>query len=236
MPVDRLEIGVGRRDLNIVERRDVEGPIAAYAEIDAGCADQRLDLRLYQAGRRGRRGNRDVIRQAVALHSVEYGEPLQERDRLCVLAGLPGAALLVLRHETVGIGDGRAALALADMAAERQRLAEGDPALAGKAVLDHGAPEDQDIDAGIPPASRGVARHRQGCLGGGRTPGLDPGKPARLQLGDDLGGDVVVEARPVRSGARAASMSGHCGSPRRAPEASLPALNPSRQSRSALSL
>jgi hypothetical protein len=65
------------------------------------------------------------------------------------LAGLAGAALLVLGREAVGIDDSGAALALAHIAAERKRLAEGEPALAGKAVLDHGAPEDQDVDAGI---------------------------------------------------------------------------------------
>src|SRR3546814_19083275 len=60
--------------------------------------------------------------------------------------------------------------------------------------------------------------------------------PAVLQLGDDLAGNVVVKAGPVRAGTGVSGVSGHRGSPRRAPEASPPAFNPSRQSRSALSL
>jgi hypothetical protein len=35
VPVDRLEIGLRRRDLYVVLRRHVEGPAAADAEIDA---------------------------------------------------------------------------------------------------------------------------------------------------------------------------------------------------------
>ncbi len=58
-------------------------------------------------------------------------------------AGLAGASLLVFRHEAVGIDDGGAALALADMAAKRERLAEGQPTLAGITALDHCAPEQE---------------------------------------------------------------------------------------------
>src|SRR5690606_9276414 len=78
--------------------------------------------------------------------------------------------------------------------------------------------------------------HGEWRLRRGRPPRLDPGHAAGLQLGDDLAGDVVVKARPVGAGASMAVVSGHRGSPRRAPEASPPALNPSRQTRSALSL
>jgi len=52
MPVNRLEIGLRGRHHHVVIRGDVEGAIAADAEIDAGGLDQRLDLRLDQAGRR----------------------------------------------------------------------------------------------------------------------------------------------------------------------------------------
>ena len=50
--------------------------------------------------------------------AVEDSEPLQERDGLRVLAGLAGASLFVLGREAVGIDDGGAVLALADIAAE----------------------------------------------------------------------------------------------------------------------
>ena len=81
-------------------------------------------------------------------------------------------------------------------------------------------------------ALRGMAR---GALPP-RSPRLNPWDSAGFQLGDDLVGDFRVKARTVVACARAAVMSGHRGSPRRAPEASLPTLNPSRQTRSALSL
>jgi hypothetical protein len=45
MPVDRLEISRGRRHLNEIAARDVEGAIAANAQIGVGRADQRFGLR-----------------------------------------------------------------------------------------------------------------------------------------------------------------------------------------------
>ena len=176
----------------------------------------------------------DVLGQVLALRRVEDREALQERNRGGFLAGLARAPLLVVRHETVGINDGRAVLALAHIAAERERLAEGQPALAGIAMLDDSAPEDQHIDPGILPAGGGVPWHGERRLRRGRAPGLDPGQPPSLQLADDLGGDLVVQAGAAVAGLVA--VLGHRGSPRRAPEASPPALNPSRQTRSALSL
>jgi hypothetical protein len=61
-------------------------------------------------------------RQTFALREVEDGEALKERDRLRFLAGLPGAPLLVVGNEALGVDDRRAALALADVAAEAERL------------------------------------------------------------------------------------------------------------------
>ena len=236
VPVDRLEIRLRRRNDDIVMRRDIEGAVSAYAEVDAGRPDQGLDARLDQA-RFGRRcDDGDFFRQAVALSGVEDREALQERNRLSVLAGLAGAALFVLGGETIGIDDGGAALALPDIAAEGKRLAEGEPALAGETMLDDGAPKDEDVYPRIAPACGGVLRHGERRLDRGRAPGLNPREAAGLQFADDLVCDIVVKARPIRAGARAAILSGHRGSPRRAPETSSPALNPSRQTRSALSL
>ena len=192
VPVDRLEIRLRRRHLHIVERRGIESAVPADAEVDAGRPDQGLDLWFDESGRRRWSHDGDILRQAVTLRRIEHREPFEERDRGGFLAGLAGAALLVLWRETVGIDDGGAAFAPADIAAERQGLAEGEPALAGKAVLDHRAPEDQHIDPRIMPPGRGVPRHREGRLDRGRSPGLDPGEAACLQLGDDLAGDVVV--------------------------------------------
>src|SRR5258708_34951402 len=46
-------------------------------------------------------------------------------------------------------------------------------------------------------SSSGTNRHGERCLRRGRAPGLDPGHAAGFQLGDDLAGDFVIEARPV---------------------------------------
>ena len=136
MPVDRLEIGLRRRDLHIVVRGHVEGPAAADAEIDAGRFDQRLDLGLDQPGFRRRCGDHEILRQIFALRQVEDSEALEERDRLRFLAGLSRPFLLVVGNEAVGIDDGGAVLALADVAAETEGLAKGEPALDREAVLD----------------------------------------------------------------------------------------------------
>src|SRR6185437_9386861 len=92
-----------------------------------------------------------LVRQALALRGVEDGEALQERDSLRLLASLCRAPAFVIRREPVSIDDGRAALTLADMAAQAERLAESQPTLARKAVLNDGAPEIQHVDPGVAP-------------------------------------------------------------------------------------
>ena len=42
-------------------------------------------------------------------------------------------------------------------------------------------------------------RHGERRFRRGRPPGLDPGHAARLQLANDLGGDLVIQACPVRA-------------------------------------
>ena len=130
--------------------------------------------------------------QAFALVDIEDGEALEE----CHLPGLAilvaGAFLLMLWREAIGIADDRAALALADMAAGGVGLGIGQPALRCVTTLDDGRPQHQDVDAGIAPAGRGIDRHGAGA--GGGIPGLDPGKPSRLELGDDAVGDLGIEA------------------------------------------
>ena len=59
---------------------------------------------------------------------------------------------------------------------------------------------------------------------------------AGLKLGYDLVGDFVVKARPAGTGTHASGASGHRGSPRRAPRASLANPNPSRPTRVPLTL
>jgi hypothetical protein len=100
-------------------RGHVEGAAAADAEVDARRLDQRLDGWLDQARLWRRRSNGEIFGQAFALRQVEDGESLQERDGVRLLAGLPCPPLLVFGNEAVGIDDGGAVLALADIATER---------------------------------------------------------------------------------------------------------------------
>lgn len=96
MPVDRLEIGLWRRHLHVVEGRHIEGAITTDTEVDVGGPDQCLDPRFDQARRRWRRNCPDVIGQAIALRGIEDREPLQERNGMRILTRFAGTALFVL--------------------------------------------------------------------------------------------------------------------------------------------
>jgi hypothetical protein len=79
--------------------------------------------------------------------TLKDSEALEEwygAGRLALVVRPPA---FVVRHEAVGIYDGRAPLALAYVATETQGLPERQPALDRVAVLDDGAPEDQHVDA-----------------------------------------------------------------------------------------
>ena len=82
--------------------------------------DQGFDRGLDQARRRWRRSGGDLLGQILALVRVENGKSLEEWDCLRFFAGLGRPPLFVVRHEAIGIDDGGAALALADVAAERR--------------------------------------------------------------------------------------------------------------------
>src|SRR5581483_5020854 len=152
----------GRRGhLHIVLRGVIECPVAADANLDAGRLDQGLHARLDSAWWRRRRDRRNLVRQAIALVGIEDGEALQERNGAGFPAAFRRALLRVVRHKAVGVDDRGAALALADMTAERQGLAEREPALAGEAMLDDSAPQDEHVDAGVRTAGRCVLRHRE---------------------------------------------------------------------------
>ena len=87
VPVDRLEKRRGRRHLDVVGARDVEGAVAADADIGAGRADQRLGLRQDQVFGERLRRRRDVGRKILALVGVEDREALEKRDRFRLVAG-----------------------------------------------------------------------------------------------------------------------------------------------------
>src|SRR3984957_7270496 len=236
VPIDRLEKGLRWRDLDIVFDRCVEGATTSDPEINAAGFDQGFDCRLNQAWRRWRRGRCDFVRQATTLVCVKDCEAFQEWNRLRLFPVFGRPTFLVLWHKPVGVDDCGAAFTLADMAAKRQSLAKGEPALSCEAVFDHGSPKDQDVDAAVLPVGRGVLWHCQRRLCRGRPPGLDPWHAASLKFSDDLVGDFVIEALPVLARAYPRERFGHRGSPRRAPRAFLATINPSRQTRAALLL
>ena len=140
VPIDRLEIGRRRRHLHEIARRVVVGARTADAEIRAGGGDQRLGSGLNLAWWRRDDRSSDLLGQAIALVRVEDGKALEKRDGTRLFAGLRGAPTFVVRGEAIGIDDGRSPFALPDMAAKPERLAKGEPALSGKAVLDNGTP------------------------------------------------------------------------------------------------
>src|SRR5277367_5916804 len=189
VPVDRLEISLGRRDLHVILRGRIEGAATADVEVDAGGLDQRVDRGLDQPGLWRGHGDGEGFWQTFALREVEDGEAFQERDCLRFLAGLPRPIFLVVWYAAVGIDDGRAVFALADVSAKAERLAKRQPALDRETVFDHRAPEDQYIDSRVKPASGGISRHGERRLRRPDPPGLDPRHAARLQFADDLRGD-----------------------------------------------
>jgi hypothetical protein len=75
--------------------------------------------------------------------------------------------------------DGGAALTLSNVATEGEGLPERDPTLPGKAALNDGAPQDQDIDPGIAPIGGRVLRHGERSAGCRRCHGWIQGtRPA----------------------------------------------------------
>ena len=112
--------------------------------------------------------------------SVKDHKALEERDGLGIVAGLHRAPALVVGNKAVGMDDGGAALTLSNVATEGEGLPERDPTLPGKAALNDGAPQDQDIDPGIAPIGGRVLRHGERSAGCRRSPRLDPGHPGAL--------------------------------------------------------
>ncbi len=201
MPVHRLEIGLRRWHLDEVADDRIERAIAADPDVGVTGPDQRLGL--WQDEALGNRWCRrcDRVGQPLALIGVEHGEALEERDGARLVAVAVGALTLGLRHEAVGIDHRGAPFALADIAAERERLTEGEPGLARIAALDDRAPEDQHVDPRIASAGGGILRQADRRPSARSAPGLDPGQAPGFQLGDDLVGDFRIEARPVLTGA-----------------------------------
>src|SRR5258708_33243621 len=121
MPIDRLEIGLRRRDLHVVFGRSIEGALAANVERYAGGLDQGFDNRLNQARRRWRSCGCDLVRQILALVSVENGKTLEERYGLPIFTGLRRTPVLRPRKRTIGRDARGAAFPRHNAAARRRR-------------------------------------------------------------------------------------------------------------------
>src|SRR3546814_6325604 len=89
----------------------------------------------------------------------------------------------VCSSDLVGIDDGHAMLALADAPACRLRLGVCQPRLRRPAMLDDGAPQDQDVDARIIARGERIARQ---AGSGGRAPTFGASSP-RLDPRQDIG-------------------------------------------------
>lgn len=201
--IDLFAEGRLRRHLHIIRAGGIESLRPADAKIRAGRFYQRLGMGDDLAFRQGRGIGGEAGAQAFALRDVEHGEAFEKRNGAGVLAVLHRAGLLRFGNEAVGIDDGGSLLALADIAARFQGLAEGHPALRGIFARDRRAPKQQHIDAGIAPPGKGVARQAgTGCDAG--IPRLDPRKAALFKFADDLGGDFGVNVAHVPAAARLA--------------------------------
>jgi hypothetical protein len=144
VPVNWLVEGLRRGHADVVAGHIVVGLVAADAEVGPRRPDQFLYLRQDQAGVNQGLRRRNAVGQPRALLDVEDGEALEERDAARFDASLAVAVAHVVGNEAVGIDDGGPALALADVAPERDALPESQPALRGVALLDDGVPQDEE--------------------------------------------------------------------------------------------
>ena len=95
---------------------------------------------------------------------VEHGEAFEERNAGQFVATIASAGLLALGNEAVGVADGGAALALADMPTKAKRLTERQPLLRAETAPNDGIPQDEDIDPRIMPRVDGVFRQAKAAL------------------------------------------------------------------------
>jgi hypothetical protein len=181
----------------------VERAIAADAEVSAGRSDQGLGVQQDKAPGNRCRSTRQFRRETFALVRIEHCESLNERDRIGLVSIALGPPAFLIGDKAVGIDDGGAVLALTDITAQAERLAEREPVLGAEPVLDHRVPEGQHIDPRVLALGRGILRHGERRFGRHGSPRLNPGHAAGLELGDDLVGDFLIQARPVPTGTSA---------------------------------
>jgi hypothetical protein len=181
--LDRVE-RVWPRQSDRVSARRVMRAVAAVDDADRDRVEEGLHPGRKCANRLGVRRLGIVMRwQPLDLRGVEHVVPLHEADRL--LGRLTGLAIGVgLARRTVEHAE-RAALALAHMGAEFERLTEGHPVGAGVTAALGDRPEEEGIDPRI--GDTVVAQRPRA----GRGPGFEPrGRAGRDLFEDQVGDDL----------------------------------------------
>ena len=157
--IDRLEKAGLIGNADAVVGGVVIGMFAAALEPRAACADERFGD-LDGKALRDLLGLDGVFKgKAVALCDVEHREALEEGNApLRAPGGVASAVTGFLGDETIGVNDGGAALALANLAAEGQRLLVSEPLIDLEAARKQRIPQQHDIDAAIGALRGGIAR------------------------------------------------------------------------------
>ena len=109
-----------------------------------------------------RRGN-DCAGSPSHCSTLNTMKRLRNGTALRFVALLARALLFSLRNVAVGVANGCAALAFADMPAKARAWRKVNQFLRGKAARDHRIPQDQDINARIAPTAGGVSRQAKRC-------------------------------------------------------------------------
>jgi hypothetical protein len=188
-------LAVGKAD-KILAAMVVSSAVALH-EFRAGRRDQRFGGGRFLALRNPHDWGEHVRGQAFALLDIEYNEAFQERHGVGFVASLARPFLLALGKEAVGVADGGAALALADMPPKAQGLAEGKPFLRSETAPNDGIPQYQDIDTRIEFPARGAAGQAKRCAG--REPRLNPRHATLFQFAHDAVGYFVIEGYTARA-------------------------------------
>src|SRR6185436_166652 len=99
--VDLIEEGRLRRDLDVVPRRHVVGPLSADPEIRIGRSDQLFGVLVHHALGQRRGSGRQRGRQPLALRGIEHGEALEEGYGIRLIAFRFGPRDLASWYEAV---------------------------------------------------------------------------------------------------------------------------------------
>src|SRR5579864_6680930 len=118
VPIYWFEICLRRRDANKVIQNVVIRAITTNAEFYAGRADQRLGMRQDKPFGNRCRVARQFGREIFALVGVEYRKPFEEGNGVGLVSIALRPSAFLVGYKAIGVNDGGAVLALADISAE----------------------------------------------------------------------------------------------------------------------